>query len=82
MAYPNEPQESCLYLDRALAEIKSVYSDIEDILRDAIRKAEKEIDEVRDINETLRTQNRELHLKVEELADQVRDLENRIEYND
>lgn len=79
MAYPNEPNESCPYLDRALAEIKSTYSDIEDILRDAIRKAEKEIDEVRDINETLRTQNRELHLKVAELEDQIRDLENRLD---
>jgi len=79
MAYLNEPQESCPYLDRAIAEFEDAADDIIYRFREAISKASEEIDEVRNINETLRLQNQEFANKIAELEDQIRDLENRLD---
>lgn len=78
MKYTNEPDDSCPYIDSVLTDtektLNKMYDDFSDIMYDNKRNLET----VRNINETLRIDNRELSSRVEELEMQVIDQEQKI----
>lgn len=75
--YDGEPRDSCPTIDAAIDQFAEI--------RGCLQKAENSLESTRDINETLRMDNRQFEkdieekdIKIEELEDEVRSRDERI----
>ena len=78
MRYTDEPDDSCPYIDSVLTDTEKTLNKMYDDFSDIIYDNKRNLETVRNINQTLRIDNRELSSRVEELEMQLSDKEQEI----